>query len=68
MLASFSSVKLENSGVTIENIDHCHHNLLMYKYLTSTDEEYESGFVGDQYDRDSELKRSHAGAETVICL
>ena len=40
----------------------------MYKYLTSTDEEYESGFVGDQYDRYSEHKRSQAGAEAVICF
>ena len=35
---------LETSGgLTIEYIDHCHPNLLMYKFLTSTDDEYESG-------------------------
>ena len=45
MMALFSSVKLETSGGrTIEYIDHCHPNLLMYKLLTSTDDEYESGF------------------------
>ena len=32
MMAFFSSVKLETSGGrTIESIDHCHPNLLMYK-------------------------------------
>ena len=45
-MALFSSIKLETSGGrTIEYIDHCHPNLLMYKLLTSTDDEYESGFV-----------------------
>ena len=45
MLALFSSVKLETSGGrTIEYIDHCYLNLLMYKLLTSTDDEYKSGF------------------------
>ena len=39
MMALFSSVKLETSGGrTIEYIDHCHPNLLMYKLLTSTDD------------------------------
>ena len=43
--ALFSSVKLENSGGrTIEYVDHCHPNQLMYKLLTSTDDEYESDF------------------------
>ena len=37
MMALFSSIKLETSGGrTIEYIDHCHPNLLMYKLLTST--------------------------------
>ena len=37
MIALFSSVNLETSGGrTIEYIDHCHPNLLMYKLLTST--------------------------------
>ena len=59
MMALFSSVKFETTGGrTIENIDHCHHNLLMYKLLTSTDDEYESGCV-----RDSKLKGDHIAAE-----
>ena len=46
MMALFSSIKLETSGGrTIEYIDHCHPNLLMYKLLTGTDDEYESDFV-----------------------
>ena len=46
MMALFSSIKLEISGGrTIGSIDHCHSNLLMYKLLTSTDDEYESYFV-----------------------
>ena len=36
MMALFSSIKLETScGRTIEYIDHCHPNLLMYMLLTS---------------------------------
>ena len=39
LIALFSSVKLETSGGrTIEYIDHCHPNLLMYKLLNSTDD------------------------------
>ena len=57
LIALYSSVKLETSGGrTIEYIDHCHPNLLMYKLLTSTDDEYESGFVRNQGNRDSQLK------------
>ena len=64
MMALFSSVKLETSGGrTIEYIDHCHPNLLMYKLLTSTDDEYESGFVRNQGNRESQLKGDHAAAE-----
>ena len=64
MVALFSSVKLEISGGrTIEYIDHCHPNLLMYKLLTSTDDEYESGFVRNQGNRDNQLKRDHIAAE-----
>ena len=64
MMALFSSVKLETSGGrTIEYIDHCHPNLLMYKLLTSTDDEYESGFVRNQGNRDSQLKGDHIAAE-----
>ena len=64
MMALFSSVKLETSGGrTIEYIDPCHPNLLMYKLLTSTDDEYESGFVRNQGDRDNQLKGDHIAAE-----
>ena len=64
MMALFSSIKLETSGGrTIEYIDHCHPNLLMYKLLTSTDDEYESGFVRNQGNKDSQLKSDHIAAE-----
>ena len=64
MMALFSSIKLETSGGrTIEYIDHCHPNLLMYKLLTSTDDEYESGFVRNIDNRDSQLKGDHIAAE-----
>ena len=63
MMALFSSIKLETSGGrTIEYIDHCHPNLLMYKLLTSTDDEYDSGFVRNQGNRDSQLKGDHIAA------
>ena len=62
-MALFSSVKLETSGgTTIEYIEHCHPNLLMYKLLTSLDNEFESGFVKEQGLRDSQLKGDHAAA------
>ena len=55
-MALFSSIKLETSGGrTIEYIDHCHPNLLMYKLLTSIGDEYGSGFVRNQSNRDSQL-------------
>ena len=64
MMALFSSVKLETSGGrTIEYIDHCHPNLLMYKLLTSTDDDHESGFVRNQGNRDSQFKGDHIAAE-----
>ena len=64
MMALFSSVKLETSGGrTIEYIDHCHPNQMMYKLLTSTDDEYESGFVRNQGNRDSQLKCDHIAAQ-----
>ena len=64
MMALFSSVKLETSGGrTIEYIDHCHPNLLMYKLLTNTDDENESGFVRNQGNRDNQLKGDHIAAE-----
>ena len=64
MMALFSSIKLETGGRrTIEYIDHCHPNLLMYKLLTSTDDEHESGFVRNQGNRDSQLKGDHIAAE-----
>ena len=64
LIAFFSSVKLETiSGRTIEYVDHCHPNLLMYRLLTSTDDEYESGFVRNQCNRDSQLEGDHNAAE-----
>ena len=64
MMALFSSVKLETSGGrTIEYIDHCHPSLLIYKLLDSTDDEYESGFVRNQGNRDSQLKVDHIAAQ-----
>ena len=63
-MALFSSTKFETSGGrTIEYIDHCHPNLLMYKLLTSTDDEHESGFVRNQGNRDSQLKGDHIAAK-----
>ena len=35
----------------------------MYKLLTSTDDEYDSGFVRNQGNRDSQLKGYHAAAQ-----
>ena len=62
-MALFSSVKLETSGGrTIEYIYHCHPNLLMYKLLISTDDEYESGLIKNQGNGDSQLKGDHIGA------
>ena len=64
MMALFSSIKLETSGGRIiEYIDHCHPNLLMYKLLTSTDDEYESRFVRNQGNRDSQLKGDYIAVE-----
>ena len=62
MMALFSSIKLETSGGrTIEYIDQCHPKLLMYKLLTSTDNEY--GFVRNQGNGESQLKGDHAAVE-----
>ena len=64
MIALFISVNLETSGGrTIEYIDHCHINLLMYKLLTSTDDEYKSGLVRNQGNRDNKLKGDHFAAK-----
>ena len=64
MMALFSSIKVETSGGrTIEYIDHCHPILLMYKLLTSTVDEYESDFIRNQGNRDSQLKGDHIAAE-----
>ena len=64
MMALFSSVKLETSGGrTIEYVDHCHPNLMMYKLLTSTDDEHESGFARNQGNRDRQFKVDHIAAE-----
>ena len=63
-MALFSSIRLETiGGRTIEYIDPCHPNLLMYELLTSTDDEYESGFVRNQGNRDSQLKGHHIAAQ-----
>ena len=60
MMALFSSIKLETSGGrTIEYIDHCHPNLLINKLLSSTGDEYESGIVRNQGNRDSQLENDH---------
>ena len=59
-MALFSSINLENSGGrTTEYIDHCRPNILMYKLLTSTDDEYKSGFARNQGNRDSQLRDDH---------
>ena len=64
MMALFSSIKFETTGGrTIECIDHCHPNLLMYKLITSIDDEYESGFVGNQGNRDSQFKSDYIAAQ-----
>ena len=64
MMALYSSMKLETSGGrTIEIIDYCHPNLIVYKMLTSTVDEYESGFVRNQGNRDSQHKGDHIAAE-----
>ena len=64
MMAFFISIKLETSGGrTIDYIDHCHPNLLMYKLLTSIGDEYESGFVRNKGNRDSQLKGDHIAAQ-----
>ena len=64
MMAFFSSDKLETiGGSTIEYIDQCHSILLMNKLLTTTDDEYESGFVRNQGNRDSQLKGDPIAAD-----
>ena len=66
MIALFSSVKFKTSGGrTIEYVDLCHPNVLIYKLLTITDDEYESGFVRNQGNRDSLLKLLQ---NKVICI
>ena len=66
MMALFSSVKLETGcDRTIEYIDRCNPNPIMYKLLISTDDEYGSGFVRNQGNRDSQIKSDHAAAERV---
>ena len=69
MMALFSSIKLETSGGrTIEYIDHCHPNLLMFKLLTSTDDEYESGFVRNQGKEINNLKMTILLHNEIICI
>ena len=63
-MALLSSVTLETRSFrTSEHIDHCHPNPFVYKFLTSTDDEYESGFVRNQSNRNKELKSGHVAAE-----
>ena len=63
MMALFSSVKLETiGGRTIDYINHCHPNLLKYKILSSSDGEYESGFVRNHGNRDTQVKGEYAAA------
>ena len=60
----FSSFSLEFiSGKTIQYIDHCHPNVLMYKLLTSTSDEYIICFVTDQIEICSQLKGDHQAAQ-----
>ena len=60
----FSSIKVENIiGKTFEYIDCCHRNLLMYILLTSAIDEYESVFVRDKRERDSQLNGDHQAAQ-----
>ena len=69
MMALFSSVKLETSGVrTIEYIDHCHPNLLMYKLLTSTDDEHESVLLEIKLIEIVNLKVTILLQNEVICI
>ena len=67
VFANDSNIRLVNYGMmalmTIEYIDHCHPNLLMYMLLTSTGDEYESGFVRNQGNRDSQLKSDQIAAQ-----
>ena len=49
--------------VGLLNIDHCHPNLSIYELLTSTNDEYESGFVRNQGNRDCQIKGDHVDAE-----
>ena len=64
MMGLISSIKLKTvGGRTIDYIDHCHPNLLMYKLLTSIGDEYWSGFVKNQGNRDSQLKGNHIAGQ-----
>ena len=46
VLALFNSDGLSTiSGKLVEYVDHCHPNLLMYKLLISTENEYDKEFV-----------------------
>ena len=62
----FSSVKFEVSGGgPIEFIDPFHPNLLTYKILASTGDEFESVYIRDRFVRDGQLKDSRF-ADTEI--
>ena len=69
MMELFSSIKLKTSGGrTIEYIDHCHPNLLMYKLLTSNDDEYESGLLEIKVIEIVNLKVTILLQNEVICI
>ena len=64
MMALCGSIKLETSGGrTVDYIDYSLPDPLMYKLLTSTDDEYESGFVRNQGNKASQLEGHHIAAE-----
>ena len=63
VMALLSSIKLKTTcGKTTDYIDPCHPNLLMYKLLAITSDEYENDSVRDERERDSQLKCNHAAA------
>ena len=51
-----------------EFIDCCHPVTLINKLLTTTDNEYESGFVKDKSQRDNQLKMISGPNNIIICV
>ena len=69
MVALLSSVKLETSGGrTIEYIDHCHPKLIVYRLLTSTDNEFQSAFLDIKVIEIVNLKVIMLLQNEVICI